>query len=77
MNIFCSNIKEVIFKKFRVEVDVFISKKKMLVYFAFDKPLVSYPFFHDIINLVFSCWREQKKFFLSYEMLYPKLNSSM
>ena len=52
---------------------MFLSKKKNLVHCAFDKPLISYPPFDDTFSLVSSRWRD----FLSYEMLYPKLNLSM
>ena len=39
-------------KSFSIIVDIFISKKKKLVHFVFDEPLVSSNFFHDIIELV-------------------------
>lgn len=56
-------IKDEIFQKFRIEVNVFVSKKKKLVHFAFYKPLMSYPFFHDIINLVADPLEGTKIFF--------------
>ena len=52
INIFCCYIKEGLSKKFRIEVDVFLSKKKQLVNFAFSRPLISYPFFDEIIDFV-------------------------
>lgn len=50
MNVFCCYMKQELFKKFKTEVDVFVSKKKALVYFAFYKLLISYPFFHEVID---------------------------
>lgn len=44
MNIFCCYNREKVFKKFRIEIDAFVSKKK-LVHFAFYKPMMPYPFF--------------------------------
>ena len=60
-----------------MQVDVFVSKKKKLAHFGLYKPLISYPFFHGIINLVADRWKERKIFFSFYEMIYPKLNGSM
>lgn len=45
-----------------MQVDVFVSKKKKLAHFGFYKPLISYPFFHDTINLVADRWKERKNF---------------
>ena len=45
-------------KSFSIIVDIFISKKKKLVHFVFDEPLVSSNFFHDIIGLVSLLWEE-------------------
>lgn len=46
MNSFCCYIKKELFKKFRNELDVFVSKKKLL-YFTFTRALTSYHFFDE------------------------------
>ena len=45
MSIFCRCLSDSILKKFNIEADVFVSKKKKLVHIAFEKPLISYYFF--------------------------------
>ena len=77
MNTFCAYIQDEIKKHFKIEVDVFVSKKKMLVHFSFEKPLLAYPFFQDVIELVSLRWNKRKLFFDNCEMIYPKLNQSM
>ena len=64
MNVFCCYIKEELWKKFRIEVDVFVFKKKKFVYFAFSRPLISYLFLMKLLILsriggrkkTFFCW---------------------
>ena len=76
MNIFCYCIKEELFKKFRIEVDIFVSKKK-LVHFAFSRPLISYSFFDDIFEFVVCQWEDRRNYFSNYKMIYLHLNHSM
>lgn len=64
MNVFCCYIKEELSKKFTIEADVFVSKKKELVHFAFTRPLISYPFYDEIIDFVVDQWEERKTFLL-------------
>ena len=64
MNVFCCYIKEELSKKFTIEADVFFSKKKELVHFAFTRPLISYPFYGEIIDFVVDQWEERKTFLL-------------
>ena len=52
-------------------------KKKKLVDFPFIRPLISYPFFDDIIEFVGCRWEERRNFFSNYKMIYPRLNYSM
>ena len=77
---FCVYIQEEIWQKIKVEVNVFISKKKKKkkkVHYAFQTPLISYPFFHDILAVLTLRWDERKLFLDNYEMLYPKINTSI
>ena len=41
MNVFCHCLSNTSFKKFKIEVDVFISEKMRLIRIAFEKPLIS------------------------------------
>ena len=77
MNISCTYIQDEIKKHFKIEVDVFASKKKKLVHFPFEKPLLKYPFFQDVIELVSFRWNKRMLFFDDYEFIYSKLNQSM
>ena len=65
MNVFCHCLSNSIFKKFNLEADVFISKKKNLAHIAFVKLLMSFFFFffHELIEFVEHYWRERKDFF--------------
>ena len=76
MNIFCCYIRNELSKKFKIEVDVFMSKKK-LAHFAFYKPLISYSFFDEIIDFVVCRWEERINFFTNFKMIYPRLNHSI
>ena len=64
MNVFCCYIKEELSKKFTIEADVFVSKKKELVHFPFTRPLISYPFYDEIVDFVVDQWEERKTFLL-------------
>ena len=39
------------------------NEKKKMVHFAFDEPVVSHPFCHNIIEIVSTRWEERKMFF--------------
>ena len=62
---------------FHLDVDVYVSRKKCLVHFAFKKPLSSYSNFDNVIQFVSDEWRERKIFFTKYKMVYPMLISSL
>ena len=75
MKVFCHYIREAILEMFYLDVDVYVSRKKGLVHFAFKKPLSSYSDFDNIIQFVSDEWRKRKIFFTNYEMIYPMLIS--
>lgn len=77
MNVFCCYVKYKLFRKFKVEIDAFVSKKKKLVHFAFYKPLISYPFCDEIIDFVASRWGERRNFLAFHGMIYPRLDHKM
>ena len=52
MKMFCHYIREAILEMFHLYVDVYVSRKKGLLYFAFKKPLSSYSNFGNIIQFV-------------------------
>lgn len=45
-------MKTEIRKKYKIPVDVFISKRKKLVHFSFVNPLISYHFCDELVSLV-------------------------
>ena len=59
-----------------MEVDVFVSKKKKLVHLLFLEPLISYPFFEELIDFVKSYWQRRKFFYPGYYFICPKINQS-
>ena len=77
MNVFCLCLASSICKKFRIEAEVFVSKKKKLVHTALEKPLISYYFFDELINFVEQYWEERKFSFKDYYFNYPRLNQSL
>ena len=58
MNSFCRWIRSSLFQKFEIEVDVYVSKKKKLLHLSFLKPLVSYPFFEELIDFLKNYWQK-------------------
>ena len=77
MNIFCRCLSDSIFKKFKIEVDVFVFKKKKLVHIAFKRRSSSYCFFHELTNIIEHYWNERKYFFSGYQFTYPRLSQSL
>ena len=77
MNNFCTNLEDSLREEFEIEVEVFISKKKKLVHMSLVKPLISYNFFKDIINIIRDYWNKKQRFYPGYFFLYPKLNQSL
>lgn len=47
----CEHIRESILNRFGIEIDVFISRKRKLVHFAFRQPLLSYTFSNELFIL--------------------------
>lgn len=77
MKVFCVFIKEKISEKFGIDVDVFISRKKRLVHFAFKKPLTSHLFFNYLIVFVKSEWEKRQRFLENYEIINPRFVYSL
>ena len=73
MNTFCEYIKDEIKKEFNIPVDVFVSRKEKLVNFAFES---FFSFYDELIRFVYVKW-EQRRFLMSYEMVYPRLITSL
>ena len=73
MNTFCEYIKDEIKKEFNIPVDVFVSRKEKLVNFAFES---FFSFYDQLIRFVYVKW-EQRRFLMSYEMVYPRLITSL
>ena len=64
MNSFCGHLEQSLSKKFKIEVDLFVSKKKKLIHLSLFKPLLSYEFFKEIIEYIRCYWHDRKIFFL-------------
>ena len=62
MKVFCHYIKDAILETSLLDVDIYVSKKKGHVHFAFKKPLSRYWNFDNIIQICF-WWIENKKSF--------------
>ena len=58
MNNFCRWIRSSLFQKFKIEVHVYVSKKKKLLHLSFLKPLVSYPFFEELTDFIKNYWQK-------------------
>ena len=56
-------------KMFKIDVDIFVSRKKRNVHFAFEKILTSYYCFDKLILFAKSEWEKRKIFFDNYEMI--------
>ena len=41
------------------------------------RPLVSYPYFHDIMDLIKGRWEERNYFSTDYKFIYPKINQAI
>ena len=52
---FCRCLSDSLIRKFHVEAEVFLSKKK-IVHIAFDRPLISYDFFDEMISFIEHYW---------------------
>ena len=63
-------------ERFKVDVNIFVVRKKGDFHFALDKILTSYYFFNELILFVKSDW-EKWVFFDSYKMVYPELIVSL
>ena len=77
MNNFCQVLTDSLKTKFKIEVTVFILKKKKIVHMSLVKPLISYEFFDDIIKLIKKVWNRRQKFYPGYFFVYLKLNQSI
>ena len=75
MKTFCHYKKTEIKKKIKISVDVFITKRKTLVHFAFVNPLMLYHFYDELICFVQKEWDERKFFLEDYKMIYPHVIS--
>ena len=76
MNTFCIYIQEETEKNTQ-SMFRFLFLKTKLLHCSFGQPLVSYPFFSELIEFVLDKWNEKKFFVKHYEMVYPTLVTSL
>ena len=74
---FCHYLKDALFKKFSLSVDVFVSRRKKHVHIAFKIPISEYESFDDLIDFLSNEWEKRKICFGSYKMVYHRLIDSM
>ena len=77
MNSFSSHLEQSLSNKIKIEVDVFVSKKKKLVHLSLFKPLLSYEFFKEIIDYIRCYWNDRKKNFPEHFLICSKLNQTL
>ena len=77
MNSICRCLRSSLSQKFKIEVDVYVSKKKELKHISFLKLLLSYSFFEDLIDYIKNYWQKRKFFYPGYYFIYPKINQSL
>ena len=53
MKTFCRYLKDQIQNELHINVDVFISRKKKHVHFTFERSLMSYLFYDELITFVY------------------------
>ena len=63
MKAFCCYIKDKIQNEFQINVNVFVSRRMKHVPFAFERLLMSYPFYDELIKLVYEKWDQIRNFF--------------
>ena len=77
MNVFCHYIRQAILEMFHLDVDVYVSRKKDLVHFAFKKPLSSIQILTILFSLFLMNGERENFFFANYKMIYPMLIPSL
>ena len=68
---FCETIKKAVSKRFNKEIDVFVSRKKRFVHFAFPQPLMSYSFHKDLLYFVKREWKLREIFLKIKRLSFP------
>ena len=64
-------------KKFSLDADVFVLRKKKHVHIAFKIPTTEYESFGRLIDFISDEWQKRKIFFEDYKMIYPLLITSL
>ena len=76
MKVFCCYLKDVLFKIFSLDVDIFVSQKKRHVHIAFKIQISEYKSLDELNEFISNEW-EKRIFFFDYIMIYSRLISSM
>ena len=74
---FCCYLKDAISKKFSLDIDEFVSKRKRHVHIAVKMSISEYETFGRLIDSIPHEWEKRKIFFNAYKMIYPRLISSL
>ena len=77
MKVFCHYLKQALYEKLSLEVDVFAFKKERHAHLAFKLPISDYESFDKMIDFISGHWEKRKVFFDDYQMVYLRLISSI
>ena len=68
---------DALYSKFNLDIDVFVSKKKILVHLSLRKPLMTYLYYKEILTFIQRYWKKRKHFCHPHILKYPGLNQSI
>ena len=74
---FCCYLKDALSKKFSLDPDVFVSRKKKYVHAAFKISSSECESFERLVDLISDQWEKRKIFFEDYKMIDLRLITSL
>ena len=77
MGTFCVYIQEALRKKFNLNVNMYILRKKKHIHFCSEKGLLSFDESDGILAFIYNWWSKCKLLFENYEIVYPHLITSI
>ena len=76
MKVFCCFLKDWIWKKFSIKIDVLISKKKN-IHISFKKSFSDCECFDAVLKFISKEWEKRNIFCDNYELIYPRMITSL
>ena len=71
MNNFAIVLQNSLFKEFDIEVDAFLSRKRLL-HIGFEKALSSYQFYDELLKFVKFLWEHPLNTVEGYKTIFPR-----